>query len=107
MVLAEGRAASLGDDRTPIDRVTLALWRDAIVNVIERQSEPVVLVGHRRGGVVISGVAEAIPESVFALARERSAIDPEALRRMAAAAPYAKTASLDTSHTPFVSPSDA
>jgi len=58
---------SLGEDLTPIHDVTLALWRDSIVRLIEQQSDPVILVGHSRGGVVISEVAEKIPDRIAKL----------------------------------------
>src|SRR3569833_3228144 len=55
---------SLGRDRTPVNRVSLATWRRHICEVVESASEPVVLVGHSRGGIVISEVAEHLPERV-------------------------------------------
>ena len=53
--------ASLGNDRTPLAEVSLAGWRDQIVDLISAQTEPVILVGHSRGGVVISEIAEKNP----------------------------------------------
>jgi pimeloyl-ACP methyl ester carboxylesterase len=44
--------------------VTLDAWVEQICALIEQQSEPVVLVGHSRGGIVISGVAERMPERI-------------------------------------------
>jgi pimeloyl-ACP methyl ester carboxylesterase len=54
----------LGDDRTPLPQVTLAAWTDQICRVIDAQPEPVILVGHSRGGVVISQVAERRPDKI-------------------------------------------
>jgi pimeloyl-ACP methyl ester carboxylesterase len=54
----------LGDDRTPLPQVTLAAWTDQICRAIDAQSEPVILVGHSRGGVVISQVAERRPDKI-------------------------------------------
>jgi pimeloyl-ACP methyl ester carboxylesterase len=44
--------------------VTLESWAMFVANIVSLQSEPVVLVGHSRGGVVISRVAELIPDRV-------------------------------------------
>jgi pimeloyl-ACP methyl ester carboxylesterase len=58
---------SLGRDRTPPGEITLATWTDQITALLQVQTEPVVLVGHSRGGIVISEVAERIPDRVRAL----------------------------------------
>jgi pimeloyl-ACP methyl ester carboxylesterase len=58
---------SLGRDRTPPGEITLATWTDQIAALVQAQPEPVVLVGHSRGGIVLSEVAERIPERVSAL----------------------------------------
>ncbi|MEP7244433.1 MAG: alpha/beta fold hydrolase [Gammaproteobacteria bacterium] len=57
----------LGQDNTPLNRVTLELWRDHICDIAAAQSQPVVLVGHSRGGIVISEVAEHRPKIVRTL----------------------------------------
>jgi len=54
----------LGRDCTPPNRIALATWRDAVTDLIDQQPEPVVLVGHSRGGAVISEAAEKRPERV-------------------------------------------
>jgi pimeloyl-ACP methyl ester carboxylesterase len=59
--------AGLGRDRTPPAAVTLASWVDAICALIDAENEPVVLVGHSRGGFVISQVAEYRPARVRVL----------------------------------------
>lgn len=56
-----------GADETPLNEITLASYRDAIIAAIETQDQPVVLVGHSFGGFTISNVAEAIPERVAKL----------------------------------------
>lgn len=58
---------ALGRDRTPPGTVTLAQWTEQIARLALTQSEPVVLVGHSRGGIVLSEVAERIPERLRAL----------------------------------------
>jgi len=49
--------------------VSLQVWRDHVVNVVDAQAEPVVLAGHSRGGVVISEVAERRSERIEALSQ--------------------------------------
>jgi pimeloyl-ACP methyl ester carboxylesterase len=58
---------SRGRDTTPITEVSLQVWRDHVVNVVDAQPDPVVLAGHSRGGVVISEVAEHRPERIEAM----------------------------------------
>lgn len=52
-----------GDDKTPQDKVSLANYRDAVIAAIGNRTN-VILVGHSFGGVVISEVAEAIPQKI-------------------------------------------
>lgn len=77
MVIAELEAAGhtaiavqlpgRGDDVTPAGEQSLAAYRDAVMAVIAAQETPVVLVGHSFGGMVISEVAEALPDRIAAL----------------------------------------
>jgi len=55
---------SLGMDRTPISEVTLELWTQSVCDVLDAQNTPSILVGHSRGGIVISQAAEQRPEKV-------------------------------------------
>lgn len=59
--------SSLGCDKTPVNRVSLAHWRDFLCQLLDAQAEPVILVGHSRGGVVISEVAERRPDRIRTL----------------------------------------
>ncbi|GGF43950.1 hypothetical protein GCM10011611_57940 [Aliidongia dinghuensis] len=54
----------LGADPTPIAALSLDLWVDHLVDLARAQPEPVVLVGHSRGGILVSAVAERAPELV-------------------------------------------
>jgi pimeloyl-ACP methyl ester carboxylesterase len=56
-----------GDDGMDLAGITLATWRDQIVALVDAADEPAVLVGHSRGGIVISEVAEARPDTVSRL----------------------------------------
>ena len=44
--------------------VTLETWARFVADVVARESQPVTLVGHSRGGIVISRTAELVPESL-------------------------------------------
>jgi len=53
--------------RRPASDVTLDGWVAQICALIEPEPEPVVLVGHSRGGIVVGGVAERMPERIARL----------------------------------------
>jgi pimeloyl-ACP methyl ester carboxylesterase len=57
----------MGGNTKPLGEVTLSLWADFVAALVEKTGERVVLVGHSRGGIVISEVAERIPDSIAAL----------------------------------------
>jgi pimeloyl-ACP methyl ester carboxylesterase len=67
----------MGADRTPLKDVTLDLWTTAICNLIEAQPVPVVLVGHSRGGIVVSAVAERIPQRIACLVYLAAFLPPD------------------------------
>ena len=58
---------SLGKDKTPVSEVSLALWAEHLCRLLEAEREPAVLVGHSRGGIVISEAAERRPDKVQTL----------------------------------------
>lgn len=53
-----------GEDRTPVAEVTLQGYTDRVVEALDAQPEPVVLVGHSLSGTVISQAAEQRPEKI-------------------------------------------
>jgi pimeloyl-ACP methyl ester carboxylesterase len=60
-VLAPELPATGADPADP-SRVTLENWARFVADAVEREPQPVTLVGHSRGGIVISRVAELVPE---------------------------------------------
>lgn len=57
----------LGSDETPLEDVSLNAYVDAVVKLISDIEEKVVLLGHSMGGIVITQVAEKIPEQISTL----------------------------------------
>ena len=87
---------SLGSDKTPISEVSLPMWAENVGQVLDAQTEPVILVGHSRGGIVISQAAETRPAKVKVLVYLSAFLlqDGESLSQMA----QADTASLVASN---------
>lgn len=56
-----------GNSKVPISEVSLQAYTDHVCEILDDQAEPVILVGHSMGGVVISQVAEYRPEKVKTL----------------------------------------
>ena len=56
-----------GDNPVPREQITLDAYVDHVCEVIDAQSEPVILVGHSLGGITISQVAEARPDKIKTL----------------------------------------
>lgn len=54
----------LGDDPTPPAEVTFDGSIDRVVETVENEAEPVILVGHSLGGVSISRTAELVPDRI-------------------------------------------
>jgi pimeloyl-ACP methyl ester carboxylesterase len=56
-----------GRDWTPPQDVSMQTYIDSVCGVLDTLPEPAILVGHSRGGIVISQVAESRPEKIKAL----------------------------------------
>jgi pimeloyl-ACP methyl ester carboxylesterase len=54
----------MGEDSTPLNDVSLSRWADQVAALVTGTGERVILVGHSRGGAIISEVAERVPESI-------------------------------------------
>lgn len=57
----------MGKDETPFDKIDLSAWTMFVSNLVVQSFEPVVLVGHSRGGIVISEVAQIVPDRIQTL----------------------------------------
>jgi pimeloyl-ACP methyl ester carboxylesterase len=55
-----------GADHTPAGQVTLESWARLVAEVVAAEADP-VLVGHSRGGIVISRTAELVPDRIAGL----------------------------------------
>lgn len=56
-----------GRDKTPIREVSLQAYADRVCSILDAQPQPVVLVGHSMGGLVITQAAEHRPEKINTL----------------------------------------
>jgi pimeloyl-ACP methyl ester carboxylesterase len=56
-----------GRDWTAARDISLQSYVDSVCKILDAQSEPVILVGHSRGGIVISQTAEYRPEKIQTL----------------------------------------
>src|SRR5271156_4512532 len=57
----------MGEDPTPLSEVTMSTWAEFIARLSREAGEQVILVGHSRGGTVISEAAELAPQSMLGL----------------------------------------
>jgi len=56
-----------GNDQTPISEMTLIKYAELVRQRIESAEEPVILVGHSLGGMVITQAAELVPRRIAIL----------------------------------------
>jgi pimeloyl-ACP methyl ester carboxylesterase len=57
----------IGGDPETLAACDLAIWGDFVAGLARKAGEPVILVGHSRGGIVIGEAAERAPEAVACL----------------------------------------
>jgi pimeloyl-ACP methyl ester carboxylesterase len=53
-----------GDDRAPVEEMTLESYARRVQQSVEAAPEPVVLVGHSMGGVAVTQAAEYVPDRI-------------------------------------------
>jgi len=53
-----------GSDSTAAQNLTLSVYRDKVISVIDSVGGQVILVGHSLGGAIISEVAEEVPSKI-------------------------------------------
>jgi len=53
-----------GEDKRPIADITLQAYTDRVCQILDEQPDPVILVGHSMGGLVITQTAEYRPEKI-------------------------------------------
>lgn len=53
-----------GSDKTPVSHISLHSYTDCIVQVLDAQSESVILLGHSMGGTAITQAAECRPDKI-------------------------------------------
>jgi len=56
-----------GQDKTPLREITLAAYTNHVCETLDAHVEPVILVGHSLGGIVITQVAEERPAKIHRL----------------------------------------
>ena len=53
-----------GQDKTPIADVSLAAYAERVCEILDQQSEKVILVGHSLGGLTVTQAAEQRPDNI-------------------------------------------
>ncbi|MCF0039724.1 alpha/beta fold hydrolase [Dyadobacter fanqingshengii] len=56
-----------GADKTPAHQVSLDVYSDKVIEAISKVNGKVILVGHSMGGMVVTSVAEKIPQKISRL----------------------------------------
>lgn len=56
-----------GEDNRPMEDQNLDTYSDALVNILNEQEQPVILLGHSMGGMSISQAACIVPEKISKL----------------------------------------
>jgi len=56
-----------GGDKTPLSKISLEAYVNRVCEILDAQSNPVILVGHSMGGIVITQGAEYRPDKISTL----------------------------------------
>ncbi len=71
----------MGGDAAALAAVTLAGWADFVADLCRNAGEPVILLGHSRGGLVISEAAERAPDAIGTLVYLCAMMLPDGMSR--------------------------
>jgi pimeloyl-ACP methyl ester carboxylesterase len=71
----------MGGDAAALAAVTLAGWADCVADLCRNAGEPVILLGHSRGGLVISEAAERAPDAIGTLVYLCAMMLPDGMSR--------------------------
>eukprot|EP01037_Dinobryon_pediforme_P008621 gene8621-8713_t len=71
----------MGGDAAALAAVTLAGWADFVADLCRNAAEPVILLGHSRGGLVISEAAERAPDAIGTLVYLCAMMLPDGMSR--------------------------
>jgi pimeloyl-ACP methyl ester carboxylesterase len=74
--------AGCGSDKTPVADVSLDRWVADVSNLVQADSQKSILVGHSRGGLVISQVAERTSPNVAAVVYLTALMLPDGMAAM-------------------------
>lgn len=56
-----------GNDKTPTHNISLDVYRDKVIDAFPKTDDKVILVGHSMGGMVITHIAEKVPDKISQL----------------------------------------
>jgi len=73
----------MGGSDAELASTTLADWADFVADIVRSAAQPTILCGHSRGGIVISEVAERVPEHISALVYICAMLLPSGMSREA------------------------
>ncbi len=73
----------MGGTDAELENASLAGWADYVADIVRAAPQPVILCGHSRGGIVISEVAERVPEHITALVYICAMMLPSGMSRQA------------------------
>jgi pimeloyl-ACP methyl ester carboxylesterase len=74
--------AGCGSDKTPVADVSLDRWVTDVSNLVKGDSQKAILVGHSRGGLVVSQVAERTSPNVAAIVYLTALMLPDGMAAM-------------------------
>ena len=86
----------MGGTDEELASATLAGWADYVADIVRTAQQPVILCGHSRGGIVISEVAERLPDQVSSLVYICAMLLPSGMARTDLKAIFGPNALMDS-----------